>query len=188
MKLLLLIVFFGLSALLSTAQRVVIERLYVESDYNGSYILINAGQMIPAGEEIRTATIDCAISELKRSGMFRSLQSRLVPVNGRFYLYLTPIYKGTPNNYRLAKISIEESLDEYATLLEGELTKRNVKPGIRFLPFSELSRKIAASVKAVDKADEKRLVSEVWIDAFLEDQSSIRLEISRRVPSCSDGP
>ena len=181
----------GLVVLLSisiVAQDVDISRLYVESEQDTAYILDYAVSLIPTYKKVSPGTINCAITEIKKSGMFKDIKTELVSVGkGEYYLFLKPVYKGNPSHFKITEISLEgfETIDKKA--FREQLEKQNVKVGASFTPYRNIRHAIFEKLNDFDTGEEKTLTDNLWINAYLVSPSSIHLVLKqgRDIPTCS---
>lgn len=180
MKMILIIVFVVLSSISVIAQNIDISRLYVESNKNTAYVLDYAVSLIPTYKKVSQNTINCAVTELKKSGMFNDIKTSLVPNGkGEYYLVLKPVYKGNLSRYVITQISIEgfESIDKKIVL--KQLEKHKVKNGELFTFFLNNRRTIFKELAEFDTSKENTFGEDIWYKAYLMAPSSIHLVIMR---------
>lgn len=170
-------------------QEVVIDKVFVESVYNSRYILTFSNRLVPLGERINKARINCLTRNLTESKMFLSLETELLPADksGSYSLVLRPVYRGNPLTYRIRRIEIDKSLGLDEDALRKELLSRNVKIGANFLPYTEIEVSIFDSIEALEKNTDfgdYSISKHSWVNAYLLDDFSIRIIISGKPPEC----
>lgn len=181
MKIILIIVFVVLSSISVIAQEIDISRLYVQSSKNTGYVLDYAVTLIPTYKKVSKNTINCAITELKKSGMFKDIKVNLIlDTKGEYYLVLKPVYKGNLSRYVITEISVEGFQTKDKEVILEQLERHNVKKGELFTSFLNIRRTIVKEFADFDTGKEAAFGENIWYKAYLKSPSSIHLVIMRR--------
>lgn len=149
-------IFLCLAVLLSPARldspSFYVERVEVQTKYDSRYIFERVSAIVPPNKLVRESDIECLISELKASGIFDDIRTKLIQTReDTRRLVLSATYHRQLENFIISDITLDELSEVDKAEFQLALDKKGLKLGIPFLKYRyrELVEKITESLREV---------------------------------------
>ena len=165
-----------------------VERTYVVSKYNASYILSYANQIIPPNKLVSKRDVDCLVGELNASGIFGEIKTELIQTEadaGR----LTITAGDEPNAKRLSidEIALEGLPEIDMAKLQAKLRHKGVKPGISVTKYDyrALEKKVSNALReSLPKSIVNEYMGSAWLAFRPAGERKMKLIVSPEYSGC----
>ena len=162
-----LLVFALFTTLLQDSQHSRVDRVFVTTPYNASIIYEYANGIIPEEKEFTEGLVDCFVSRLKATGLFRDVQIKITTTEEgrRANIEVIPEWDQAIESFEIGELIFEGFNNSDHVVLRQYLRKHGVKAGVRLFqyPLSRVRAMVIEAAQKISESDPEREEQLEWL-------------------------
>jgi hypothetical protein len=173
----------------SDPQPFYVDKVVVYGRYDTSYILRRENAILPPDELVTQTQIQCFLSELKASGLFKKLRAKTVRNrSNRRTLELTATYKTDVKTLNISDIILEDFHEIDETRFREVLESNGLTSGVPLLKhfYARLEQKINESLRsALSPELREKYQGTAWISIRPDGSRKVKLVVRPTYSGCN---
>lgn len=162
-----------------------VRRVIVESENEARYVLNHANVLIRPDTLTTEKKINCMVATLKESGLFREINTKLIPSQNEYDLIITPIYTNDLQDLIVSEIVLDPDFNIDRDLFLNRVRDKLVFSGMEFLqrPFIDIENDISETIEELDKTKNQDDL-EIWVRVQKINSRTIKIYVDSQYPKC----
>jgi hypothetical protein len=165
-----------------------VERVYVFTEYDSSFVLAVANQVLPPDRAVTQADVECLLANLRASGLFDRVEPKWSHVGESVRtLTLRCHAKRGRRQFVISKVSLIDLPEVDKSVFSTNLADKGLKPGTRLLQltYDQLNDLVDNSIRdAIPPTLVTKYGGSAWISFAPSGVGRIEIKVFPSKPKC----